>query len=587
MNSTKRRKLPRAFSTLFFQRSLLYIAILLPAALFFVSMFLPFLFQTVLFQPIVDSTLTALQGYLDQWGRTIKAYDFSLQPQVQDIAQAFFALLEEDPQLSDEQISAFLERRSSLEQGSSSKKIHWSMLTESGIVYRSSSPASLGTDLKKINPAMWFEKLEPLLSGETWLESLSFEVDARFPMIFGYGKLPDGTFFQLGFPMDPVLVEDLWRNLQSFRDSVSFVQSIDAYGSSFLPLANAPALAENDRSQFLEAETRFSSLLVPNGRYRYTVFQNWSLPEEQMRGVFSALRLRLKLDFSKFRSFQTLVVWLVYIFLVGIVFLLLVSEIQSVKRFFRPLSSILNRMKGLAKDPKAFSSQPPVSSSIREWDELSQTFESVGATLSELILQQEITNEILSRNVRKRLETENQLQLLAREDELTGLMNRRFFLETLRQMTSPQNPSPQFFSLAFLDMDNLKGINDSFGHVAGDEILRWVGKVIRHNIRQEDVAARLGGDEFGLLFPGSKPLQAQNVLARILEQLTHKEELFAFLSEEPGSASRFRDLRISFSYGISFFQPGDKTDFQQILHSADSAMYEQKRTKKRLSRNGD
>jgi len=99
-------------------------------------------------------------------------------------------------------------------------------------------------------------------------------------------------------------------------------------------------------------------------------------------------------------------------------------------------------------------------------------------------------------------ETQRQLELLARVDTLTGLPNRRQFDERLAEAVGRSRRPEGYLALMFLDVDHFKAINDSFGHAAGDEVLREVARRLKATVRTTDIVARLGGDEFVILLEG-------------------------------------------------------------------------------------
>jgi diguanylate cyclase (GGDEF)-like protein len=108
----------------------------------------------------------------------------------------------------------------------------------------------------------------------------------------------------------------------------------------------------------------------------------------------------------------------------------------------------------------------------------------------------------------------NQVDEQSRTDELTGLGTRRHFEELLKRELARARRAGTAVSLAMLDVDGLKQINDKWGHVVGDQVLRAVGEILGQ-VRATDVAARFGGDEFVLLMPDTTAKEAERVAARI------------------------------------------------------------------------
>jgi len=153
---------------------------------------------------------------------------------------------------------------------------------------------------------------------------------------------------------------------------------------------------------------------------------------------------------------------------------------------------------------------------------------------------------------------------LARTDELTGLANRRAFYERARVLSSEHAATGAQHAVLLVDLDRFKEVNDSFGHLVGDDLLRLVGPRLAAQCGPGDLIARLGGDEFGIVVTGS--LDGETVAARLTRSL---EQPFVL-----------RDLtvQISASVGIAHF-PEDGTDGATLLQRADVAMYVAKRTR--------
>ncbi|HEX9093315.1 MAG TPA: GGDEF domain-containing protein, partial [Coriobacteriia bacterium] len=104
---------------------------------------------------------------------------------------------------------------------------------------------------------------------------------------------------------------------------------------------------------------------------------------------------------------------------------------------------------------------------------------------------------------------------LAREDSLTGIANARVFEECTQRTIAASRRSGRPFTIAYVDLDRFKRINDEFGHSEGDKLLRVVATLITDGVRSTDAVARLGGDEFGILIPDTEAEQARITLERI------------------------------------------------------------------------
>ncbi|WP_433790639.1 putative bifunctional diguanylate cyclase/phosphodiesterase [Actinoplanes sp. CA-252034] len=145
----------------------------------------------------------------------------------------------------------------------------------------------------------------------------------------------------------------------------------------------------------------------------------------------------------------------------------------------------------------------------------------------------------------------------ARTDELTGLANRRFFVERLEQDLNGVAPE---LAVAYVDLDRFKEVNDSFGHDVGDTLLRLVGARMRESLGPDVLLARLGGDEFGLIMPGTGRAEAAEIVAGVLSALREP-----FVLPEV-------DLHVDASIGIAVC-PDDGADRSTLLRRADVAMY--------------
>ncbi|MBU2547748.1 MAG: sensor domain-containing diguanylate cyclase [Proteobacteria bacterium] len=154
---------------------------------------------------------------------------------------------------------------------------------------------------------------------------------------------------------------------------------------------------------------------------------------------------------------------------------------------------------------------------------------------------------------------------LATTDPLTGIHNRRYFFEHGRRTFALAQRHGYGLSCLFLDLNEFKPINDTYGHEAGDLVLKKVADVIQVRIRRTDLFARLGGDEFGLLLPHvdlSEALRLAEWLKRSVGQLSF-------------SLEGFDGIGVSVSVGASTFQ-ADDASLDDLVERADQAMYEDK-----------
>lgn len=156
-----------------------------------------------------------------------------------------------------------------------------------------------------------------------------------------------------------------------------------------------------------------------------------------------------------------------------------------------------------------------------------------------------------------------EMSRLAITDDLTGLYNRRHFLERLRSEIDRAQRYGTHFSLAMIDIDHFKEINDSHGHALGDRVLADMGNLLRKYARCSDLAARYGGEEFVVLMPMTNPERAMMAAERF--RTTISDHTFP------------RRKKLTASIGFASY-PEDGTTSQEILKKADRALYEAKRS---------
>ncbi len=153
------------------------------------------------------------------------------------------------------------------------------------------------------------------------------------------------------------------------------------------------------------------------------------------------------------------------------------------------------------------------------------------------------------------------IEFLASHDPLTGLLNRKAFVDGL--LAACQGPASGRFALLLIDLDSFKGINDNLGHLAGDEVLRTVADRLRDSIRPGDIGARIGGDEFAVLLSGADAADAIATAERLTASLS------AFMLVETLA------IRPSGSVGIALC-PEHGTDEESLMRRADLALYRAK-----------
>jgi two-component system cell cycle response regulator len=149
-------------------------------------------------------------------------------------------------------------------------------------------------------------------------------------------------------------------------------------------------------------------------------------------------------------------------------------------------------------------------------------------------------------------------------DALTEIPNRRFYYERLLQEIARARRGSHSLTLALIDLDYFKDINDQVGHRGGDQVLKFFSQFLRVNLRQEDVVCRIGGDEFAIIMPDTTPEKAAIFFERVKQKLDQVE-----ISIDGRPA-----LTFSFSCGLALFKP----DFlpEDLIEEADHSLYSAK-----------
>ncbi len=182
------------------------------------------------------------------------------------------------------------------------------------------------------------------------------------------------------------------------------------------------------------------------------------------------------------------------------------------------------------------------------------------------LVKQDITAVELQRAIEHAIKTwslQKQLNHLALHDPLTGLVNRKLFVDRLSRLFNEYDRYQHGFSLVYIDLDRFKPINDTYGHEAGDFLLKKVAQFIHEVVRNTDTAARLGGDEFAVILPEISEAKAFHVAHKLVQNLTRT------------LSWRGHSITISPSLGLTCY-PSKATNVHEFMREADMALYRAK-----------
>lgn len=237
---------------------------------------------------------------------------------------------------------------------------------------------------------------------------------------------------------------------------------------------------------------------------------------------------------------------LAIIILIALLSLILMSVF--IKRLvYKPLSIVMNQVEKIEQQDYSRSAN------LQTADE----FEVISHSINELAKTVRIREDSLE-------QSKDRMEYLSNHDALTNLPNRRFFSLRLEHALELARRNNEQLALFFIDLDQFKQVNDTQGHIVGDQLLERVAERLRNHVRKSDTLARIGGDEFNLLIEKVESIQQLETIA----------DHYLKLIEQPFSVAN-QVLNISASVGISVF-PQDGTDSVTLIKNADMAMYKSK-----------
>ena len=167
---------------------------------------------------------------------------------------------------------------------------------------------------------------------------------------------------------------------------------------------------------------------------------------------------------------------------------------------------------------------------------------------------------ILGNLVNRLKNQKEKVEHMAMHDALTGLPNRNYFTAKMKEVLNHSKINNKTFVLALIDLNKFKSVNDKLGHNYGDEVLKQVAQRFKKESREHDIIARLGGDEFILLLPATSHKTSQPIIERIHSALVEDYSVLG------------KTIKIGASIGVSYF-PQHDTEYMELLHKADLAMY--------------
>jgi len=253
--------------------------------------------------------------------------------------------------------------------------------------------------------------------------------------------------------------------------------------------------------------------------------------------------------------------WIIVILVFGMVLNFIFYDVIFLKFIIQPLTRISEQATLMIEDHDQLGKQIPAPM-FKELQTFTGTFNRMSRELKSQML-------TLEEKVQKRTEelekAKENIEHQANHDTLTGLPNRRLFNEHVSQAIKLARRKKQKFSLLMIDLNQFKKINDTFGHMVGDQVLRKVAARFREGLRDSDVISRWGGDEFAILaFDILNKSDAVKIITRIFN-----------VFDQPIEAAG-NSFKIEMSIGAAIY-PNDGENQRTLFKNADAALYQAKR----------
>ncbi len=207
------------------------------------------------------------------------------------------------------------------------------------------------------------------------------------------------------------------------------------------------------------------------------------------------------------------------------------------------------------------------------FDNAEMAVKAVQSGAQDYLVKGQIDMNLLIRSIRYSIERQRmkmELRAMSLTDDLTGIYNRRGFMTLAQQQLKMANRMRVGLLLLFADLDGMKSINDTFGHLEGDRVLVDTAEVLKETFRESDVIARMGGDEFAVIALEESEFSDEVIISRLQKNLAAR------------NAGKNRPYALSLSIGITHYRPEDPCNIDELLEKADKLMYEQKRMKKNI-----
>jgi len=284
---------------------------------------------------------------------------------------------------------------------------------------------------------------------------------------------------------------------------------------------------------------------------------------QRVEDVGIAEEIYLAVQYSAEQISTEITIIIISVLLFGLIIVYIIYDILSLNLIINPLERIGDKASQIIEDRSNLGDQikPPMFEEMRK---LTETFNKMSL---ELQTQVHVLEYKVQKRTRELEQAKEHIEHLANHDTLTDLPNRRLFNEHISQAIRLAHRNKEKLALLMIDLNQFKMINDNYGHMMGDEVLKQIARRFQDGLRESDLVARWGGDEFSILaFNIVYKSDVERIISRIFEDF-----------KQPIEANGHQH-NIQMSIGAALY-PKDGEDKQTLLHHADAALYKAKETK--------
>jgi len=514
-------------------------------------------YRKYIIDPLFTTIVESVISYQENWNQMITGFQQSYRQNMERILIDIATWYDSHPNVSDEQITQRINAHA-LCQVATIDKINWYIISHEGIIEKTNYESDLGLDFQETVPKYW-AYLQELATNEIQVDKMLYEVKTGIPRIFGYYRLNNGDFFEIGLKLKDDILRQFIDQFQQFANNSDYLDKIAVYTVSYEPFGNFPQLQKEDIRSFKKAENDQLYTYKELSKNHFLVYTSLYSDTFNPKEISPIVRTRFEIDFTQLLEIKNSFLTLFNIIISSILIIMVLINHQKVRKLVNNLNMIIKKVHDYEKNPALGLTGLEKHADFNETEKLGNAFKIMSHRITTLINKQNSANKSLQI-------AKDRLEILASHDELTGVENRRTFFKKIHQIID-QNIYP--WTLVFVDMDNLKRINDNFGHNKGDRALNLLGETLMSCTRSQDLISRIGGDEFIIALIQTDTETSEKIMQRINMILQKKGKA---LHEE---------LELSISYGITTIEDKNDEDLEKLIHIADSKMYRHKSKKKK------